>query len=55
MPSYMIHVDKAVNTVSRDDSKGGSTLQSLQQSLRNQYQTEAQNHPGVALVAQKIE
>lgn len=51
---YLIHVDKPVNTVLRDDSQGGTTLSAAYQYQKNQYLKEAIEHPGVALVAHTI-
>ena len=48
---YLIHVDKPVNTVMRDDALGETTLRGVWNSVARQYQREATDHPGVHLVA----
>ena len=43
-------MDRAVNTVLRDD-RGGGTFDAIQGNLKRTYEREAYTHPGVNLVA----
>ena len=58
-PTYLIHVDKASNTLMRDDrpaAKGtvSSQLAAAYKLTKHTYEQEALNHPGVNLVAHAI-
>mgnify|MGYP004388941413 CR=1 FL=1 len=53
-PNYLIHVDKPVNTVLRDDTLGGATLSGAYQYVKSQYLKEAREAPGVRLVAHTV-
>jgi hypothetical protein len=47
-------VDRAVNTVLRDDTLGGPTLRGAKQYVESMYRREASEHPGVHLVAHTV-
>jgi hypothetical protein len=58
-PTYMIHVDRPVNTLMRDDRapSGGTLDQKLAAAYalsKDTYFTEAHSHPGVRLVAHAV-
>ena len=49
-----VWVDRALNTVLRDDRLQMSTHQQVVQYVKSQYMREASEHPGVRLVAHTI-
>ena len=58
-PTYQIHVDRAQNTLMRDDRPGrmgslSSQLLSAYKMSKHTYQQEANVSPGVALVAHAV-
>ena len=52
--NHTIHVDRAVNTALRDDTKGGPTLSGAYHHVKSQYLKEAREAPGVKLVAHTV-
>ena len=53
-PSFLIHVDRAVNTLNRDDTRGGPTMAATYEYTKSVYAKEAAEHPGVQLVAHTV-
>ena len=61
-PNFQVQVDRALNTLSRDDSLGTGlrlgierpTLNDLYNYTKGMYYREAHEHPGVRLVAHTV-
>ena len=53
-PMHQIQVDTALNTVMRDDTRGGGSLKGAQRYIQSRYTSEAEEHPGVQLVAHTV-
>ena len=51
---FPIHVDRPMNTVLRDDTLGGDSLQGAYRYVKQQYAKEARESPGVNLVAHTV-
>lgn len=52
--AVQILIDRPVNTLNRDDRKGGATLMGAYNYTKSQFYQEAANSPGVNAVAQMV-